>query len=697
MAIVAPAKEVGRTVVSWDPGAAEPLQAVRALTGVAVVLGVATVLGLPSWTPVVLTGVWSGGIPLLAPGVRPRPTLPLYTGAAIAVAVMLGGLAGPSPTLTIIVSVVWAMAMAVVGSLGNTASVVSTACGVALVLGPNLVGDLNVFVAGLAALAGGAVQSLAAVLPPWRRYRSEAQHLGDALRALAVDANVLADTMDVPLSTEALHRARVAMDKRRRLPDAMRESIGALYELRSAIVATASARSRLVDTDPTAARHTAAVLRNTTVALDIIADAVERLEPISRSWEERLAGAIDAGPVPGADSDTPRHAVAGQEIRRLHRAVHRSARLAERVIDSEPPTTEVSRRVRARSQAAEHWQTLRANLPLGSPTMRHAVRSAVTIAVATAAGWFWPAGHGYWLPLTAWIVLRPDFAATIGKGLARMVGTGIGGWLAALLSPLVGPDNRWTSVVVVGYAGLAYLTMPVSFVIYSVALAGFSVFQVDLAGQSAIAAAGERGLATVVGGGIALLLYVMWPTWHTRQLPEMLADLIEAYRKYANLILDIQARPTDHDSREIQSVIDEVRLKRAELTEATNKAAAEPIGGPPPYSTDVEDVAAALSRAVRALIVLEGNIRHTDAAHLPGIDEFRDAIDAAFGRLAAWVRTGMTRQQVDLTGALADLDAALEHGTEATLRRRQLLDWETDIIVESLIDANLIIAEWGRA
>lgn len=693
MAIVAPAKEVGRTVVAWEPSAAEPIMAARATAGVAVTLAGSVLLGGPAWTAVAVTGAWSGGIPLLASGVRPRPSLPILTSVAIAAAIVLGDLAAASPTLTIVISMIWALLMAMIGSVGATASVVSTSCGVALVLSPNLTHGGNVWIAAGASILGGAVVSATALLPPWRQYRTERQHLADALRALAVDATVLADAMNQPMSTQALHDARTAVDRRSKLPEPIREFVGAMYELRFAITAVASARARLVDTDPTAARHTAAVLRNTTIALDMIANAVQRLDPVGSDWEARLATAIDSTPEP----ETPRHAVAGQEIRRLYRAIHRIARLAERVVDAEPPTTEVSRRVRARTRLNEDWQTIRANLTLHSPAMRHAVRSAVTIAVATGAGWYWPDTHGYWIPLTAWIVLKPDFAATMGKGLARMVGTAAGGWLASVLSVVVVGDNRWTALLVIAYAGVAYLAMPVSFVVYSIALAGFSVFQIDLSGQSAIEAAWERGLATLVGGGLALVLYMLWPTWQTRQLPDLLAELIEAYRDYANLVLDMQARPADRDERKLRDAVDEVRLRRAEMTAGAEQAAAEPIGGPRPYSVDVLDVEGVLSRAARALIVLEGNVGRNDAADLPGVDEFRETIDAAYTRLAAWVRTGMTRPPIDLPGALADLDEAMSEGTEATVRRRRLLDWESDILVEALIDANLIVAEWDRS
>ncbi|ADD40805.1 FUSC family protein [Stackebrandtia nassauensis] len=696
MIIAEPAKRAGKSLLAWDPSAAQPARALKAGLGVAVTLSIAIALGSPDWTGAAVLGTWCAGIPLLAAGVRPQPALPALAGLAIGVAVTLGGLAEPNPVAVLVLSAGWALVMAFLGSLSSALGVVTTVCGVALVLGPNLVSGDNYVAAGAAALAGGLVQSLTSLLPPWQRFRTERSLIAEAYRSLADDARALADAMNTPLSTDDLVQASSEIGGRRKLPEVMRESIAALYELRAAIVSVAAARARLLDTDPTAARHTAAVLRDTASAMDILADAVENLESLSEDWEDRLAAAVDAAPVDQTNHGaTARHSMAGREVRRLHRAVHKVARLSERIIEDEPATSVVSRRIRIRSRAAEDWQSLRSQLTWRSPAARHAVRACVVIAIATAVGRYWPGTHGYWVTLTAWIVLKPDFAATVGRGLARILGTAAGVFLASLLSIAVLSYPSAAAPIVAGYALLGYLTLPVSNVVYSVAVAGFSVFQIDLAGQSAIEAAWERGITTVVGGLLALLLYTLWPTWQTRRLPELLAELIDAYRGYADLVLDMQARPAERDPRRLRDAVDEVRLRRAALAAAVDQAAAEPVGGKP-HSGDVQDVEVALSRAARALIVLEGAVRHHDAAQLFGVDEFRDSVQRAYDCLADRVR-GRQPRPVDLRAALESLDAALDKGTPATIRRRRLLDWESDILVEALSDADLIVKEWQRA
>ena len=56
--------------------------------------------------------------------------------------------------------------------------------------------------------------------------------------------------------------------------------------------------------------------------------------------------------------------------------------------------------------------TLAANVSLRSTAFRHALRLAATMAVATAAWRVSGLPRGYWIPMTALLVLKPGQAAT---------------------------------------------------------------------------------------------------------------------------------------------------------------------------------------------------------------------------------------------------------------------------------------------
>lgn len=670
--------------------------AMRAATGIAVTITLSLLAGDAVPTMAAILGAWCAGITLLVPGVRPRPSLPLLAGIAIGAAVWFGQLAGHNMVVGIVIATVWALVMAFIGSLSSAVSAVTTVCGVALVLAPAIAGDAGSTVAAMAAVTGGLMQAIAALLPPWSRNRPERHALAATYQELADYSRGLTLALTTPLPTESLLNTDATIGERRRVPEALREATSQLHDLRAAIIAVGVARARLQDDDPMAARRTARVLRDTADALEGLATAVRTQATVPHDWEEALAAAIDAGPSDESGVRSTRHTVAGQEIRRLQRSLHRTARLAERVNEGGPPTTVVSRRVRVRSRFSEDWQTMRANISWRSPAARHALRAAGTIAVATTLGLVWPGGHGYWLPLTAWIVLRPDFAATVGRGIERTLGTTIGVVVATFLALFVDDRSLWAAATVAVFAALAYLVMPVSFFVFSLVVAGFAVFQIDFVDAASVEVGFERGIATLSGGFLAVLLYWLLPTWQTRRLPDLMAELIDAYRDYAALVLEFQARPAERDNQQLRRAVDEVRLRRSAVVAAADQAVVEPIGGPRPYSEDILDLEAMLERAARALIVMEGAVDRSHAAQLAGIDEFAETVDAAYDRLAEWVRTGNARPEVDLDAARADLDIALGAGSPATRRRRRLLDWEGDILVEALKDSALIIAEWDR-
>ena len=85
---------------------------------------------------------------------------------------------------------------------------------------------------------------------------------------------------------------------------------------------------------------------------------------------------------------------------------------------------------------------LRANLTLRSSAFRHALRLAVTVAIAATIDRAFDLPRGYWIPLTVLFVLRPDFGSTYTRGLQRYVGTALGVVLATVITAALHPGPR---------------------------------------------------------------------------------------------------------------------------------------------------------------------------------------------------------------------------------------------------------------
>ncbi len=100
-------------------------------------------------------------------------------------------------------------------------------------------------------------------------------------------------------------------------------------------------------------------------------------------------------------------------------------------------------------------QTLRANLSFDSVAFRHALRCGVCLTLAIVGERAANIPHGYWIPMTAAIVLKPDFAGTFSFGLLRVIGTLLG---LVLVTALVhyAFDGVWERVALVALFAFAF-------------------------------------------------------------------------------------------------------------------------------------------------------------------------------------------------------------------------------------------------
>jgi hypothetical protein len=159
------------------------------------------------------------------------------------------------------------------------------------------------------------------------------------------------------------------------------------------------------------------------------------------------------------------------------RAVGSAARAAEPALAA--PTS---------GRRARFWQALRAGavLALGMGTSR----------------WL-RLPSGYWVPMTAAIVMRPALHQTIERGLARAVGTLAGAAIATLIAFALRPLPVLLSVLVLIFAGAAFVLVYVNYAAFAACLTSYVVFLLALAGAAEATVVLHRVLNTLIGGGLA--------------------------------------------------------------------------------------------------------------------------------------------------------------------------------------------------
>jgi hypothetical protein len=181
---------------------------------------------------------------------------------------------------------------------------------------------------------------------------------------------------------------------------------------------------------------------------------------------------------------------------------------------SELPHEEVPRRLR------ELLDCLRAELTLHGKTAAYVARLALALLVSTAIYRYFQVRNGYWIPMTALLVLKPQWTGTLSRGIARMVGTVAGAGVALLMAWLL-PFPAWMiPVLVIVSAWACYALQAVNYAVFSLFITLYIVFLFRFGGFSQTAAAHIRLVNTVVGGGIALVIDAIWMAAARRQRAE---------------------------------------------------------------------------------------------------------------------------------------------------------------------------------
>ena len=113
---------------------------------------------------------------------------------------------------------------------------------------------------------------------------------------------------------------------------------------------------------------------------------------------------------------------------------------------------------------------------------RDSLRSAVVMSLAMVLGRHFEADRGYWIPMTAAIVLRPDFQTTFVRGFARIAGTLVGAIVATLVLGLVRGHEGWQVAGVLAATAAAYLIFNPNYALFTVAITSFVVLVLSMRG-----------------------------------------------------------------------------------------------------------------------------------------------------------------------------------------------------------------------
>ncbi|NEB73026.1 FUSC family protein, partial [Streptomyces fulvissimus] len=310
-------------------------------------------------------------------------------------------------------------------------------------------------------------------------------------------------------------------------------------------------------------------------------------------------------------------------------------------------------------------KAMRRELHHGSPILRHAIRVAVVAVAGYFVGAALPLGHGYWAPMTAVMVMRPEFSQTYGRSVARFGGTLVGVGLATAIVQTAHPDARLSALLAVVCAGLMYLLMRTGYAVGQVCVSAYVVFLLGMAGDDWSQTVTERIVLTLVGGLLAMISYALYPAWETPRLRNRLAEWLVADGRYAATVVDRYADPAHRDLDEVRDALIATREARVAWQEALATAQHEPVRHRGISRAAATDAQHALAQLGRSAMVLEAHLPARSADPVPGAAQLAEALRRATEKGAKAVRERRLPDWQPVVDAVAhwDMPTPAEDGT----------------------------------
>lgn len=269
---------------------------------------------------------------------------------------------------------------------------------------------------------------------------------------------------------------------------------------------------------------------------------------------------------------------------------------------------------------------------------RDSLRFALVVGVAMILGRHFAAERGYWIPMTAALVLKPDLQTTFVRGGARIAGTLAGAIVASLALALVRGHPALELAGVIVAAAAAYLAFNPNYALFTVAITSFVVIILSMRGLPGTTTIDARLLDTLAGGALAMVGYLVFPTWEHRRTRALLADLLDAQGALAGSILHAYAEPSPEARRAIGARRNDIWRVRTAVEASIDRTRQEPQRRHTIGAGRALRVLAATQRLGLASLALESVLETQRPAPLTGLSEFAAALDAEMTELSQALR-----------------------------------------------------------
>lgn len=303
--------------------------------------------------------------------------------------------------------------------------------------------------------------------------------------------------------------------------------------------------------------------------------------------------------------------------------------------------------------------TIQHNLHSDSPAFRHAVRLAVAVPLSILIGSALSLPRSYWLPFAVAVILKPDYSTLVKRGVGRLIGTLLGATLAAVVVSELHPDLGLTVALVACIGWIAYTTWAASFSFAIGFITAMVLILLSTSSSDTIGTAVDRLIDISLGGAIAVIAYLAWPTSPRAGVANAQSGLFRALREYLDVVMTVVlSRPVN--SERVTAASRNVRNAWAKAEAAVGRSVEEPS------STRIDpaegrSLLATTMRILRATHALRTEAeRGATVRDIPAVDALHEAFLTSLTSLEDWFADGTVRRSPSLRAVFQTAENALE-------------------------------------
>jgi uncharacterized membrane protein YccC len=719
------AKDVLHLAVQVDRTQIRPLIGIEAACSIAIPLTIGLIVDHPTAGAWAAIGAFLTSFSLYQPGYRIRARVVAVAGVVVGLAVFLGAITGIEHVGIYPVVAAWTFMGGLLVAVSPNAALVGVTSSVGLMIASSLNASTSLaFEDGGLALCGGLGAAVLVFAFHRKEQRAEARALAASYRMLAAYASGIStgdgtlpdgepfDTLAATLAVPGPHRYWDRAERDRAL--AVQSE-----RLRTALAALSEARGRL-DRDrlghPEATDIIAGIDQETgriTAVLQGLADgcATDGSTATPGTSDPRLAGldqalaqssAIQSAADPDAAADVNDHLGAIVDHLRIARTLLDNTAPVGTAPGGRAPAPIGRGPTDQPGPLAGATLAIKANFSLQSTAFRHALRLAAVATVATVLYRIIDPVDGYWIVVAAIFVLKPEFGVTVGRSFLRVAGTLVGVAAATLFLASLQPGPVVLAVLTVVVSVFAFTLFNTNYGVFAVFLTCLTVFLAAFLGLPPMTAVLNRTTDNLIGSGLTIVAFLVWPTWVATEVPRLVSLCLMAEGRLGQRVLAAFTDPAQGSDEDFDQLISAARLSRSNAEAAVERMTHEPHGADKGTLglNAAEGMLAQMHRFGMASLALLHHVRRADGAdqdgradptNLGALTPLQGQFEHAFAALAHSVESDADSPPSGLAPVQQQVQSRLDQGQLQTI-----IVNETDLMV-SVVDTTIEIYNGSRA